>query len=65
MQPTTSAAPYWRASGQMSSNFSSPSSRLTELMMLLPWQYVSDNSTDFGSVVSIMTGALILRMSFS
>ncbi len=34
MQPTTTAAPYERASGQMRSNFSSPSSRLIELMML-------------------------------
>jgi hypothetical protein len=29
----------------MRSNFSSPSSRLMELMMLLPWQYVSASST--------------------
>ena len=36
-----------------------------ELMMDLPWQYVSASSTPFGSVVSIMIGALILRISFS
>ena len=53
------------AIGQMRSNFSSPSSRLIELMMLLPWQYVSASSIAFGSVVSIITGALILRISFS
>ena len=61
MVPTTSAAPYAFASGQTRSNFSSPSSRLMELMMLLPWHYVSASSMARGSVVSIITGALILR----
>ncbi len=56
MQPTTSAAPYARASGVTRSNFSSPSSRLIELMIDLPWQYVSARSSATGSVVSIMIG---------
>ena len=65
MQPTTSAAPYARASGVTRSNFSSPSSRLTELMIDLPWQYVSERSMATGSVVSIMIGTRTLRISFS
>ena len=46
MQPTMSAAPYVRASGVTRSNFSRPSSRLIELMIDLPWQYVSARSID-------------------
>ena len=38
MVPTTSAAPYTLAIGQIFSNFSSPSSRLIELMIDFPWQ---------------------------
>jgi hypothetical protein len=37
MVPTIRAAPYCRAIGQTVSNFSSPSSRLMELMIALPW----------------------------
>ena len=33
--------------------------------MLLPWHQVSASSTARGSVVSIITGALILRISLS
>ncbi len=64
MVPTTSAAPYAFAMGQIRSNFSSPSSRLMELMMLLPWHHISALSIALGSVVSIITGALILGISF-
>ncbi len=56
MQPTTSAAPNRRASGTTFSKRSSPSSRLTELMMALPWQYVSAISMTFSSVESIISG---------
>ena len=38
MQPTTSAAPKRRARGTTLWKRSSPSSRLTELMIALPWQ---------------------------
>ena len=51
-------------SGQTSSNFSSPSSRLTELMMHLPWHHIRALSMALGSVVSTITGALILGISF-
>jgi hypothetical protein len=38
---------------------------LIELMMLLPWHQVSACSMALGSVVSIITGALIFGISFS
>ncbi|MNH97313.1 hypothetical protein D3C73_500060 [compost metagenome] len=56
MVPTTIAAPYLWINGVTSSNFSSPSSRLMELMIALPWQYCSARSITLGSVVSIISG---------
>ena len=50
-----------RASGVTRSNLSSPSSRLIELMIDLPWQYVSARSMATGSVVSTMIGTRTLR----
>ena len=60
MLPTTSAAPYARASGTTVSKRSSPSSRLIELMIALPWQHVSARSITAASVESIMSGRLDL-----
>jgi hypothetical protein len=65
MVPTTTAAPNALAIGQTTLNFSSPSSRLIELRMLLPWHQVSARYRATGSVVSTITGVLIFGISFA
>jgi hypothetical protein len=51
--------------GQIFSNFSSPSSRLIELMMDFPWHQVRACSIASGFVVSMTSGVLTMRISFS
>src|SRR6267378_553054 len=63
MQPTTTAAPKARSSGATRSKRSSPSSRLIELTMALPWQWRSASSRTAASVESIISGTFTRRVS--
>ena len=65
MQPTTRAAPKRRARGTTDWNRSSPSSRLMELMMDLPWSIVKASSITSESVESIMIGAFTFLVTRS
>ncbi len=54
--PTTRAAPNFFTSGKIASKRSSPSSKLMELIMTLPCEYVKAFSITFSSVESITRG---------
>ena len=62
MHPTTTAPPYARRSGTTRSKRSSPSSRLIELTMALPWHIRSARSMTAASVESIISGTFTLRV---
>ena len=52
-------------SGTTRSNRSSPSSRLIELTIALPWHFIRASSSTCASVESIISGALTLRVTKS
>ena len=62
MHPTMTAPPYVFRSGTTFSKRSSPSSRLIEFTIALPWQWRSASSITAASVESIISGTFTLRV---
>ena len=63
--PTTSAAPYFWASGTTDWKRASPSSRLIEFRIDLPWLHFRPSSMTVASVESIMSGTLTIFVTRS